>query len=69
MAVDANVVGRVGEDQVDLLTAEQQPNALRRPGIATQQSMATQLPEIAGLRNGNRFELWNTISGVVLCLR
>ena len=47
MSVDRNVVGRVGEDEVGMLALQQAIERLRIPGIATQQPVPTQEPDVA----------------------
>ena len=48
--LDANIVRRVAVDQVDRLTVEQPIHIFRLAGIATQQPVLPEQPQVARLR-------------------
>jgi hypothetical protein len=52
MAIDGNVVGRISEDKVHPLTIQKTVKALATSGVATEQAMAIEQPQIA--RAGGR---------------
>ena len=63
--VDANVVRRIGENQIGLLCSEKARHMLRHHGVATQQSVATQEPKVAGSGYGNARQRGNAIGRAV----
>ncbi len=55
VAVDGDVVGRIGEDQIGALAAHQRFEILFLAGVAADQPMSSQDPEIAGAADGPRW--------------
>jgi hypothetical protein len=48
VSLNRNIVGRIGEDEIGTLTLKQAIEALTVPGIAAQQPMPAEQPEVAG---------------------
>ena len=69
MAVDRHIVGRVGEDQVDALAAEQPLVVLAPAGVAADQPVTAEQPEVAHVGDGRLAHRRDEVLGRLCAVR
>ena len=71
VTIDRDVVRGIDEDRLRLLSTQKPLEGFRTPGIATQQSVAAQLPQITnpGDRRNRRIDVRDVVRLILLLVR